>query len=346
MLAAGLAAFVTTVSLTPALSAWARRRNFLDVPNQRSSHVLPTPRIGGAAIVVSVLVGTMVLYLLQDAMRSETMLVLGGAVVIAILGLVDDFRHLSAVLRLGVQILVAAATVITVGTSPLRGPSAEDPITAAVSVLWIVWTTNAYNFMDGIDGIAGGQAVVAGMGWVAVGLLVGTNDIAALGALVAASSSGFLVFNWHPAGVFMGDAGSGFLGFLLASLPLLAPQNCPAISVGVLLLWPFLFDTGFTLIRRAIRGQNVLNAHRAHLYQRLVQVGRSHAQVSVCYIGLALLGSAAAVSLVLGHSEILFGLCTTIAAAALILWWRTSAEETSALAGPGINRGGSGEPGA
>ena len=151
--------------------------------------------------------------------------------------------------------------------------------------------------MDGIDGIAGAQALVGG-NWLDDRGAARRDraDIAALSLLVAAASSGFLLHNWHPAKVFMGDAGSGFFGFLFAALPLLAPAGSVSfVWCAVLLMWPFLFDTGFTLLRRASRFENVLAAHRSHIYQRLVITGCSHVQVTLVYAGLAMLGAVAAI---------------------------------------------------
>ncbi|HYK87754.1 MAG TPA: polysaccharide biosynthesis protein, partial [Acidobacteriota bacterium] len=164
--------------------------------------------------------------------------------------------------------------------------------------LWIVGLTNAFNFMDGIDGIAGAQAIVAGAGWAALGWQSGQAVVAVLGVLVAFASLGFLSHNWPPARVFMGDVGSSFLGYTFAVLPLLQthlsntgePGAIPAM--GVLLLWPFVFDTAFTFASRLLKKENVFHAHKTHLYQRLVQAGHSHRSVTLIYAALALVGVA------------------------------------------------------
>jgi UDP-N-acetylmuramyl pentapeptide phosphotransferase/UDP-N-acetylglucosamine-1-phosphate transferase len=294
MLIAALVTFGATAVLTPALAAWARSRSYLDIPNARSSHVVATPRIGGVALVVGVLAGVFVLLATRGGPGSHTLVVLGGSVGIAALGLLDDFRQLPALVRLVVQLLVAGLVVITVG--PLRLPLLDaGAVATLLSVVWIVAVTNAYNFMDGIDGIAGGQAVVAGVAWAIVARALGVADVGAVALLLAAGSCGFLLHNWHPARVFMGDAGSGFLGFSFAALPLLAPDASPAaIWPAALVLWAFLFDTGATLVRRAVRGEHLLTAHKSHIYQRLVQTGRSHAFVAMLYVGLAITGGLAA----------------------------------------------------
>jgi SAM-dependent methyltransferase len=164
-----------------------------------------------------------------------------------------------------------------------------------LTLLWIVGLTNAYNFMDGIDGIAGCQAAIAGMGWCALGGWSGLPLVTVLGLLLAASSLGFLIHNWPPAKIFMGDVGSTFLGYSLAVLPILAAQSDPRLAVaGVLLVWPSVFDASFTFLRRLRRGENVFAAHRSHLYQRLVITGLSHRWVSSLYGALALIGLALA----------------------------------------------------
>src|SRR5262249_32393129 len=224
---------------------------------------------------------------------------------------------LSAVGRLLVQLAVAATVVAMVGPLPLGRFALDSWGAKVLTTFWIVLLTNAFNFMDGIDGIAGAQALVAGIGWTIVALLAGSHDIAALSLLVAGASCGFLLHNWEPAKVFMGDAGSGFFGFLFAALPLLAPAGrVSLLGCGLLLMWALVFDTGFTLIRRASRFENVLAAHRSHIYQRLVLTGCSHRHVTLVYAGLALLGVVCAI-LVETHQPIapLFSILTIVIAA-------------------------------
>jgi UDP-N-acetylmuramyl pentapeptide phosphotransferase/UDP-N-acetylglucosamine-1-phosphate transferase len=151
--------------------------------------------------------------------------------------------------------------------------------------------------MDGIDGIAGGQAFVAGLGWAVAGFLSGNTFIMFFGLLIAASSLGFLFHNWSPAKIFMGDVGSAFLGYTFAVLPLIfasdtrfRPSGLAPFFAGILLLWPFIFDSIFTLLRRLRLGENVFQAHRSHLYQRLVVLGYSHKSVSLLYSALAMVG--------------------------------------------------------
>ena len=331
MFFAALITFCCSGLLTPLLAAWARHRNFLDVPNHRSSHLVATPRIGGAALVLSVLVGTTVLYGLGSGFGREAQVVLAGAAAIAVLGLVDDFWKLPALARLLMQIAVGSSVVMFVGAAQLPWMSGNYWVTSPLTVVWIVALTNAYNFMDGIDGIAGAQALVGGTGWAAVALLANAPDIAAIGLLLTSASTGFLLYNWQPAKVFMGDAGSGFFGFLFATLPLLAPTDSVSfLWCAILLMWPFLFDTGFTLLRRARRSENLLSAHRSHIYQRLVLAGCSHRHVTVVYAGLALLGASAAISVAASWPISPLVSAALILVAAGALWWNLILREAAA----------------
>ena len=165
---------------------------------------------------------------------------------------------------------------------------------AVLTFLWIVWLTNAYNFMDGIDGIAGTQALTAGIGWFVIGGISDFPLTGFYGGIIAFSTLGFLVLNWQPAKIFMGDVGSAFLGFTFAVMPLLARRefnlttknssDCSNLWVlGIVLVWLFVFDTVFTFIRRAVKKEKVWEAHRSHLYQRLVIKGFSHQTVTIIY---------------------------------------------------------------
>ena len=285
--AAAVIAFGVAAALTPVFRRAAFAWGFLDRPNERSSHEGVVPRGGGAALVLAVLSGM--------AVASRTwqwgpgvVAVLAGLALVSGVGLWDDRWGLSPLRRLFFQILAAAAVVWTAGgfeSAPLP-PPLDLPLGPwrAVAILWIVAVVNFYNFLDGIDGLAGVQGLVTGAGLA----LAGWEPFsAACGAAVAGACGGFLLHNWAPARIFMGDVGSGALGFLLASVPLLAPPG--ARSRGVLFvavsLWLFLADATWTLARRVARGERWHQAHREHLYQQLVAQGWSHSRVTML-IGL------------------------------------------------------------
>jgi UDP-N-acetylmuramyl pentapeptide phosphotransferase/UDP-N-acetylglucosamine-1-phosphate transferase len=282
----------------------AIRRGMLDVPGARSSHRVPTPRGGGVVIVVAALLAPLVAaFALSVRLTPALVAWLAGGVAVALVGWMDDARSLSSGVRLLVQVSAAVAVLAGAGywrelELPLAGQVPLSWAGCPLALLWMVGMTNAYNFMDGIDGIAAGQAIVAGLAWAIIGHLSGAPDIAAIGGAIALSSTAFLLHNRPPARIFMGDVGSGFLGFTFAALPLLLAAaggnvDRPRLPVtGAALVWPFLFDAAFTFSARLARGENVFEAHRRHLYQRLVIAGASHAWVSAVFTGWALASSA------------------------------------------------------
>lgn len=279
------------------LRRWAEQR-MLDIPNERSSHVRPTPRGGGLLIVVCTIGG---LWLSAFFLRLAAPVVLLisfslGAILIAWVSWLDDLHSLSNRSRFGAHI--AGALLVTGGIGflstvevPFLPPLEIGWFGILITFFWLTGFTNAYNFMDGIDGLAGAQAVVAGLAWLGIGLLQDIPLLTTIGLLIATSSLGFLGHNWPPARIFMGDVGSAFLGFTLATLPIIGAQTDSRLPVfGVLILWPFVFDTTFTLLRRLQRGENIFAAHRSHLYQRMVIAGYSHRHVTLVYMALALIG--------------------------------------------------------
>lgn len=275
-----IALFASALAASALLIPGIRRVARLDVPNERSSHAVPTPRGGGLAIVLITLAGS------AFWMTPRMAVFAAAALVIAAVSFIDDLRPLPATVRLAVQILAALAVAL------LFVPLVWVPL----AVVWIVGLTNAYNFMDGIDGIAGGQAVVAGLAWAWLGTTAGQPLLAVIGLLIAGSSAGFLLYNWQPARIFMGDVGSAFLGFTFASLGVIGARADPKLAVaGVLVVWPFVADTAFTFLRRARRRERLMEAHKSHSYQRLNQRGLSHAAVASIYIALAAAGAAAAI---------------------------------------------------
>jgi len=274
----------------------AVRYNLLDLPNHRTSHNKPVPRGGGFAIAIVVLVG----FVLSESiagdmsMRAFWGFLLGATIIVVISGL-DDLWNMPASLRLGVHLIAAIILVALAGSveqievphiGTLRLGWSAIPLT----LFWILGLTNAYNFMDGIDGMAAGQAIVAGGMWMIVADSRGFSLLSDLSVLVIGASVGFLIHNMPPARIFMGDVGSTLLGYTFAALPVLAFQqeaNPRFMTAAVLSVAPFIFDTTFTIIRRALNHENVLRSHQSHLYQRLVRRGVSHGSVSVMYTALA-----------------------------------------------------------
>lgn len=278
-----LAAVATAASwtLTGTVRRAVTRRAVLDIPNERSLHSAPTPRGGGLAIAVVTLGGITLLTLLGGLSMRDGTGVVGGGLLVAGIGWADDMRPRSARIRAAVHAAAALWLLVWIGgldSLRLGGePLALGWWGNVLAGATIVWSINLYNFMDGIDGLAAGQAVVAaGVGAV----LLGTG-LAVACALVAGVSLGFLWWNWAPARIFMGDVGSGLLGFLFAALALLSDRDGgPDALTWLMLGGVFLVDATATLLRRMLRGERWYAAHRNHAYQRAVQSGWTHAQVA------------------------------------------------------------------
>jgi UDP-N-acetylmuramyl pentapeptide phosphotransferase/UDP-N-acetylglucosamine-1-phosphate transferase len=323
---AALLAFVLTAGAVALTRRFAGRLGLLDAPNERSLHLIPTPRGGGLAfpILIAFAVATS-----PELWRSGAVPVVAFAAAIALVGGVsvyDDLRPLPTLLRLAIHLV--AALIVLVGLVDVHLIAANivnHPIATAmafvVAAIWIAAVTNAYNFMDGADGMAGLQAVIAGIGWAWLAWLTSAPLVGTLGAVIAGSAAGFLLHNWAPARIFMGDVGSASLGFAFATATLYAAQwDARALVAGAILLWPFLFDTSFTILRRIRRGEQILSAHRTHLYQRLVLAGYSHASVAGLYGGLAALGVLCASVSIVATPVSTLGAVAVVAAAALGLW--------------------------
>jgi UDP-N-acetylmuramyl pentapeptide phosphotransferase/UDP-N-acetylglucosamine-1-phosphate transferase len=320
-----------SIAVLAAITSWlivwgvrwySLRGRLIDVPNERSSHTRPTPRGGGLGIVVVVLGGATLLAFQQPTLWSY--IVAGG--LIAAVSWRDDVTSLSNRVRFGTHLLGAVIVVVAGGWMeqirlPLIGIVSLGWTGFPLTLFWLVGMTNIYNFMDGIDGIAGTQAVVAGAGWCFLGVLVNNEVVAWLGLVVAGGSVGFLIHNWAPAKIFMGDVGSAFLGFTFGWLGVIATRTDAGLAIPmVLVVWVFLFDTGLTLIRRLQRRENIFTAHRTHLYQRLVIAGQPHAKVTLLYGGLALLGIGTAWLAWREYSDIALGITLLLA---IGLWWLT-----------------------
>ncbi len=316
--------------------AWAERRRLLDLPNERSSHTRPMPRGGGLPIVLVTLLGLSLFpWSSPDSADWPNMLGFGlFALAIAGISFLDDIRTVGSGVRLLVHGACAFGLLLQFGywnsvSLPVIGAIPLGVLGSAVAFLWVVGLLNIYNFMDGIDGIAGGQAVVAGIAWIAVGAMTGSEVLVVLGILISGASLGFLFHNWPPARVFMGDVGSTFLGFCFAALTVIAyPIDHRLPFVGAAFVWPFLFDGSFTIGRRLLHRENIFQAHRSHLYQRLTIAGQTHRFVSLLYIGCAAVTSGSAL---LWLGEVPFSgvwLITCLCLVPLFLWSLTVGQES------------------
>lgn len=294
-----LVAAVCSAAATWWLVGWTKRHAILDVPNERSSHSRATPRGGGIAIVAVTILSGLIAMALWPESRSLLLPLLLSAAGIAYVSWLDDLKPLPNRIRFGAHLL--GALLVTWCTSPLEamhfGSFGRLNLSIAawpLTILWIVGMTNAFNFMDGIDGIAGITAAIAGFAIAVGAACMGYAAVATVAFGFAGASLGFLACNWPPARIFMGDVGSAFCGFVIATLPLCtAPISQAAlVTVAGLAMWPFVFDTLYTIIRRIRKRENIFAAHRSHIYQRLVIAGKSHRDVSLLYAALSLFGAA------------------------------------------------------
>ena len=315
--AVGLA-FLVALVLAPALVRFAIGRNLLDVPNARSSHEVPTPRLGGLAVIAGVWAAAPFL--------SETFLFLAAATLAGLVGVLDDFVDLPFWLKAAGQATVAFILLFLVPPPISLAAGPLWPVALLFGVVWVVALVNAYNFMDGIDGIAGGTAILNAL---FLATLVGTTGLRACLAVLAAAVAGFLAWNISPARIFLGDSGSHFVGFFLGAVALYTePVGEPgspygpylAFLIAAAIFTPFLFDTAFTLVRRATARKNIFAAHREHVYQRITRDPASHRQVSIVYFAFSALAGIAAVLasggtllLLLLASILIFGLCLIMA---------------------------------
>lgn len=266
------AAALASLLLTGALRRYALARRLMDVPNARSSHSVPTPRGGGVAIVISFLVALPVLSLLEVLPWMLCWALLGSGLCVAVVGFLDDHGHIAARWRLLAHFGAASWALAYVGGLPsiqLFGFQVQLGLLGhLIAALYLVWLLNLYNFMDGIDGIASVEAISACLGAALLYWYLGYTELAVAPALLAISVSGFLYWNFPPARIFMGDAGSGFLGISLGVLSLQAAWAAPQFLWSwLILLGVFIVDATWTLFRRLLRGEKVYEAHRSHAYQ-------------------------------------------------------------------------------
>ena len=287
-----LGAFVISTVVNKFLIVFLNRKGVLDIPNERSSHVKPTARGGGLGIIAGTVVPSAVYAFITDDFKILIIIIL--SLVIGMVGLIDDLKKgLSAGIRIGIQFICSLAVIWVFGAIDILPLPAPLDIHLhlfgiIISIIWLMGITNIFNFLDGIDGYAGAQGFIAG---IMLAILSWGTEISFIGIFISLSCAGFLIFNWHPAKIFMGDVGSSFLGFLFAALPFYLINTetkgfrTEIFFATAIIIWFFLLDGTFTIFRRLIKREKVWQAHRSHLYQRLVITGMSHNEVviTVCF---------------------------------------------------------------
>ncbi|HEX4266685.1 MAG TPA: glycosyltransferase family 4 protein [Steroidobacteraceae bacterium] len=292
--ATAAAALIASFLLTLATKRAAGRLGLIDVPNGRSSHAVPTPTGGGLAIVVS---STLALGLLAAVGIISTRLFLAlapGGIAVAAVGFIDDRKSLPARYRLLVHFIAAAWAVACIGPVHVFNVGHEAPglnwLDYVVSTVGIAWFLNMFNFMDGIDAIAASEAVFLCAGTSLLALFSAAVSYIAGGAIViGAASAGFLLWNWPPARTFMGDVGSGYLGFTFAVLGVAGGTHSgSALCSCLILAGVFVVDSTFTLVRRFMRGERITEAHRTHAFQVLAQrMGHRNVTLAVGLVNVA-----------------------------------------------------------
>jgi Fuc2NAc and GlcNAc transferase len=279
--------FIASMMLTGIIRRLALARGMIDIPNARSSHVLPTPRGGGLAIVVTVLFAIGVAYARGNVPPDLAAVLLVGGPLVALIGCIDDIRSVSVAARLAVQFAAFGWCVYCLGPLPpvhLGFAVVNLGVGGSIAaVVLLVWFLNIYNFMDGIDGIASVEAIsVMTFATLLIFWQQGEPSIVFALLVVVAAAAGFLIWNWPPARIFMGDAGSGFLGFFVGSIAWATiVRGRLSIWVWLILLGAFIVDATVTLLRRWHRGARLAEAHRSHAYQRLSRKYQSHLKVTL-----------------------------------------------------------------
>jgi UDP-N-acetylmuramyl pentapeptide phosphotransferase/UDP-N-acetylglucosamine-1-phosphate transferase len=317
----GLAAIGMTVLATRKVLAWLHRRQIMDHPNERSSHTLPTPRGGGLATTPVLAVLFILLGWRFDGLEG---IVLGiGALALMALSWWDDRHTLPVAPRFAAHAaLIAVALALMPGEWLVFQGVLPLWVDRAVILLGWLWFLNLYNFMDGIDGITGIETLSLGAGLAVAGALIGDWSLLPYGAVTAGVAIGFLVFNWHPAKLFLGDSGSVPFGFILGGLlVLLAARG--HLAAAVILPAYYLADATITLARRALAGEKVWQAHRKHFYQRATQGGKRHDQVAIAIAAGNAGLVACAVLTLLGHvwTGLAGGVVVTAGLLALLQSW-------------------------
>ncbi len=277
-----VAAALASAALTGLVLAVLRRRAILDMPNERSSHTVPTPRGGGWGVMLALIpFWGWAVWRAGTLHQPFELGLISAALLLMAVSWIDDMRGLGPAPRFAAQLLaVGVTTVLLPGDLSLTAGLLPLPLDRIFAALVWLWFVNLFNFMDGIDGLAGGSAAAMGLGLMLIWLRHGPSQLEAFrGAMIVAVSVGFLVWNWSPAKIFMGDVGSVPLGFLLGYCLMRLAMDGGQVAALIVALY-YLADATITLLKRARRGERVWQAHREHYYQRSTQLGRSHARTA------------------------------------------------------------------
>jgi Fuc2NAc and GlcNAc transferase len=270
---------------------YAVRRNLMDIPNERSSHTAPTPKGGGIAIAIAGIIG---IALLWSSEMVPGWLLAGfclPGIAIAMVGFVDDAIQVSAFVRFAVHMVACSIGLVMIPDAVqvvFPGAQAPELLLQFILVVGLAWAVNLFNFMDGIDGLASVEAVYIAAAILLLAFASGQLQSALPAAVTGAAALGFLAYNWPPARLFMGDVGSGFLGYALAFSMLAAIAEGLNIWAAITVAGAFVADSTVTLLTRLLRGKKAHQAHRTHAYQQLAQRWGSHGKVTVLFMAINL----------------------------------------------------------
>ncbi|MCA1040498.1 undecaprenyl/decaprenyl-phosphate alpha-N-acetylglucosaminyl 1-phosphate transferase [Bacillus infantis] len=293
-----LLCFIASIIITPFVKKLAIAIGATDKPNQRKVHQKIMPRLGGLAIFISFIIGVV---FLRPADEYSAYIIIGSFIII-ITGVLDDMFELSAKIKLIGQL--AAALVVVLGgvqlemiNVPFMGEIQFGLFSIPLTIIWIVGITNAINLIDGLDGLAAGVSSIALITISGMAIIMGDTFVMSMGLIVLGSTLGFLVYNFHPAKIFMGDTGALFLGYIIAVLSLLGFKNVTIISliVPVIILGVPISDTFFAIIRRFVNKQPLSAPDKSHLHHCLLRLGYTHRQTVLIIYGIAAMFGLAAV---------------------------------------------------
>jgi UDP-GlcNAc:undecaprenyl-phosphate GlcNAc-1-phosphate transferase len=275
LLKALLSSFILASLVVRLLASPRLARLVLDIPNDRSLHGEPTPRTGGVGLLFAA-AGVWLAFGAPGMLATALL-----ALILAAVFLIDDVRGLPVAVRLGSQFAAALAFVLVSGL--------EAPLMLPLVIVAIAWSMNLYNFMDGSNGLAGGMTAIGFGAYAIAAEAAGARDLALAGTVIAGAALGFLIWNFDPARIFLGDAGSVTLGFLAAAIGVFGWQRTAwPFWFPVLIFSPFVLDASVTLVRRALRREALWQAHKSHYYQRLIRMGWGHRRTAIAAYALML----------------------------------------------------------
>lgn len=295
LLLLSIAAFLCAFFLTFFVRSYALKRSLIDIPNERSSHKAPIPRGGGVAFVVTFLLFISFIYFLDELPRSIFLTFAGSGGLVALVGFLDDHEHIAARWRLLAHFIAAAWAIFWLQglpALPVFGLMLDlGKIGYFLAAVYLVWLLNLFNFMDGVDGIASIEAISVIVGGVLLlAVMNSPQNYLQIPLILASATLGFLFWNLPPARIFMGDAGSGFLGIILGIFSIQAAWVSPQLFWSwLILLGVFIVDATVTLVRRVLHGEKIYLAHRSHAYQYASRKYDSHLRVTLSVLAINIL---------------------------------------------------------